>query len=545
MVIKERPAAHLDYLHALSEDRVTLRFCMNSSENRLESNYQSGNKRIAKNTLVVYGQLAIRVLLGLYTSRLALEALGVSDFGLYSVVGGIVALFTVISSSLGGTTVRYINVERGKPDGDLNRVFNVCHVLHIAMAVFLFLLLEVGGIYYIHHYLNAEAGKEGTAMFAFQVATIVCCLGIFNVPFSSLFNAAEKFLFTAVVAISVKAVQLILLYWLLTYDGNRIGAFAIIEGLTTLASFVIYHYYCYRRWPDIVRWRFIKEWGLSKEILIFSYYNLLTSIAYMGRNQGSMLLINFFFGTVVNGAFAVGKTIERNISPFARNIQNAAAPQMTQSYSGGDMERVYYLTNRICKYCILMMMLAFFPLWAELDFILHLWLIKVPEGALVFCQIILLMVFVSVTDGGLTHVANASGKISKFKMTYSIVTLACIPVGFIILKAGYPAYSLLIVFLIADIFWRISQIYLMHRILHFPVLRFCRESYLPPLIASIPIILCMILTSQIQTDSRLWHLCHLAFILLLTVFSIYYLGLQKNERKKVTNHIKTKILKQS
>ncbi len=517
---------------------------MSTTGNLSGKDYQSGNKRIAKNTLVVYGQLLIRVLLGLYTSRLALEALGVSDFGLYSVVGGIVALFTFISSSLGGTTIRYINVERGKPDGDLNRVFNVCHVLHIAMALFLFLLLEVGGIYYIHHFLNVEPGKEGAAMFAFQVATVVCCLGIFNVPFSSLFNAAEKFLFTAVVAISVKVVQLILLYWLLTYDGNRFGAFALIEALTTLASFIIYHYYCYRRWPDIVGWRFVKEWAIYKDMLIFSYYNLLTSIAYMGRNQGSMLLINFFFGTVVNGAFAVGKAIERNISPFARNIQNAAAPQMTQSYSSGDMERVYYLTNRICKYCILMMMLAFFPLWAELDFILHLWLIKVPEGALVFCQIILLMVFVSTTDGGLTHVVNASGKVSKFKTTYSVVTLACLPIGFIILKADYPAYTLLIVFLIADIFWRISQLYLMHRILHFQVLRFCRESYLSPLIASIPIILCMILTSQIQLNSMLWHLCHLAFILILTACSIYYLGLRKSERKKVIQHIMTRILKQ-
>lgn len=516
---------------------------MNTTGNREDNNYQNGNKRIAKNTMVVYGQLAIRIFLGLYTSRLALEALGVSDFGLYSVVGGIVALFTFISSSLGGTTVRYINVERGKPDGDLNRVFNVCHVLHIAMALFLFLFLEAGGIYYIHHYLNVEPGKEGAAMFAYQVAVAVCCLGIFNVPFSSLFNAAEKFLFTAVVAISVKVVQLILLYWLLTYDGNRIGAFALIEALTTVASFVIYHFYCYRRWPEIVRWNFVREWTIYKDMLIFSYYNLLTSVAYMARSQGSMLLINYFFGTVVNGAFAVGKTIERNIAPFARNIQNAAAPQMTQSYSGGDMERVYYLTNRICKYCILMMMLAFFPLWAELDFILHLWLIKVPEGALVFSRIILLMTFVAVTDGGLTHIVNASGMISRFKTTYSVVTLICLPIGFIILKAGYPAYSLLIVFLIADIFWRISQIYLMHRILHFPVLRFCRESYLPSFIASIPVILCMTITSQIILNSMLWHLCHLAFILLLTAGSIYYFGLQKSEREKVIQHLKTKILK--
>ena len=186
------------------------------------------NKRIAKNTLVVYGQLALRLFLGLYTSRLALEALGVSDYGLYQVVAGVVSLFTFISDSLGNTTVRFVNVERGKPDGDLNRVFNVCHVLHIGMALFLFLLLEIGGVYYIHHFLNVEPGRETDAMIAFQVAAVVCCMGIVNIPFFSLINAAENFLLTAVVAISIKVSQLLLLIWLQHYEGNRVVAFALI-----------------------------------------------------------------------------------------------------------------------------------------------------------------------------------------------------------------------------------------------------------------------------------------------------------------------------
>ena len=176
-----------------------------------------GNKRIAKNTLVVYGQLLLQMLLGLYTSRLALQALGVSDFGLSSVVGGVVLLFAFISNSLSGTTVRFINVERGKKGGDINRVFNVCHLLHIAMALLLFFLIEVGGVYYIRHYLNIEVGKGADAMFVFQVSVVAFCIGVVNVPFSSLFNATERFLFTSVVGLSVKVVQLFLLLWLLHY----------------------------------------------------------------------------------------------------------------------------------------------------------------------------------------------------------------------------------------------------------------------------------------------------------------------------------------
>ena len=499
--------------------------------------YSSGNKRIAKNTLVVYGQLLLRLILGLYTSRLALEALGVSDFGLYSVVAGVVVLFTFISDSLSVTTIRFINVERGKPNGDLNRIFNVCRVLHIGMALFLFLLLEVGGVFYIHNYLNVEIGKESDAMFAFQVATLFICLGIINVPFSSLFNATEKFLFTATVSILVKLLQLILLFWLLAYEGSRVKAYALIESLTFLTSFVVYHFYCYRQWPDIIRWNFVRKWSIYKEMILFSCFNLLSAIAGLARGQGSQLLINYFFGTVVNGAFAVGKTIERNISPFASNFHSAAAPQITQSYSSGNMERVFYLTSRIGKYCLLMMMISFFPLWAELDFILHVWLVKVPENALIFSQIILLLVFVALTDGGLTHVVNASGKVGRFKTTYSLITLSCIPIGFVIFKSGSPAYMLLVVFLIADIIWRILQISMMHSVLDFPVLRYCREVYLPIIVACIPIILCLIGTSYIQIDSFWGHIGHLFLVFILTAFSAYYLGLQKEERRIVVNQV--------
>ncbi len=503
--------------------------------------YSSGNKRIAKNTLVIYGQLILKMFLGLFTSRLALEALGVSDFGLNSVVGGVVVLFTFISESLSGTTIRFINVERGKPDGDLNKVFNVCNVLHLAMAIFLFILLEVGGVYYIHHYLNVDPGRESDAMFVFQVSTIMCCLGIINVPFASLFNASEKFLFTAVVAISVKVTQLGLLFWLLTYEGNRLRAFALIETLTTITSFVVYHYYAYHRWADVVRWRIVKTWQIYKEILVYSSYNLISTFAWIGKVQGSQLLINYFFGTIVNGAYAVARTIEGLTFQFASNLQNSATPQIIQNYSRGDMERVFYLTSRVGKYCLIMMALALFPLWSELDFILHLWLVKVPDGALLFCRLILLMVVVAVTDGALWQVVNASGNVSRFRLVYSALNLICIPIGFFILRAGCQAYMLLVLFLIADFIYRIVQLYMMHSILHFPVRKFCHQTYLPTVMVCSPIILCLSFTSRIQLDSPLWHISHIVIIFLLTALSAYYIGLRKHERVIVLSQLSSRI----
>ena len=496
--------------------------------------YRTGNKRIAKNTLVVYVQMILRMLLGLYTSRLALEALGVSDFGLNSVVGGVVLLFTFISDSLQGTTIRFINVEQGKKNGNLNRIFNICNVLHILMALFIFLLLEIGGVYYIHHFLNIDTGKTDDAMFVFQISTLVCCLGIINVPFYSLFNAAEKFLFTATVAISVKVVQLGLLIWLQTYDGNRLKAFALIETLTMLTSFIVYHYYCYKHWQEVVKWRFYKEWHLYKRVLSYSNYTVLSTFANLFRGQGGLLLINHFFGTTVNGAFAVAQTINRNISPFSENFLRAAAPQITQSYSSRNFNRVYFLTSRISKYSLLSLIMAFFPLWSELDFILQVWLVKVPEGALVFCKMILLLAFVMFTDGAISHVINASGQVSKFRITYSLITISCIPIGYFLLNNGFPAYSLLIVFIIADIIWRFIQLYMTHVIIHFPVIRFCYDTYYPILKVSVLVIICIIILSNFQFDTPFLHLGHLLLIFLLTSLFSYYIGLNKTERVEVS-----------
>lgn len=501
------------------------------------TDHKKGNKRIAKNTLVIYINLFLNALIGLYSSRLVLQALGVSDFGLYSVAGGVALLFSFISGALASTTIRFVNVEMGKPDGDINRIFNICRVLHIALAIMLFLLIEVGGIWYINHYLNVEPGKEGDAMFVFQVATVVMCLGVMNVPYSSLFNATEKFLFSSLVSIAGKVTEFCLVIWLLSYDGDRIRAYAIIMTTSTVVPFIVYHLSCYRRWPEYIKWKFVKGWNHYKEALIYSNYNLLSGAAGMARSQGAALLINYFFGTAVNGAYAVAKSIEWHVASLSNRLQDAASPQITQNYSAGDQDRVYYLTSRIGKYSMLILLLAFFPLWAEMGFVLDIWLAEVPDGALTFCRMILLMLLVAVTDGGVYQVVNASGKVARFRTWYSVLTLSCIPIGFFVLKAGASPYMLLVLFIVADIIWRIVQLWMARRILRFPIGRFCRDIYLPVAIVCLIMVICLFLTSLIPWETTIWHLGRLLLILLFTALVEFFVGLREGERKKVLNQI--------
>ena len=504
--------------------------------------YRNDNRRIARNTLIIYINLFLNMAIGLISSRLVLQALGVSDYGLYNVAGGVALLFTFISNALSSTTFRFVNVEMGKKDGgDINRVFNVCRVLHIAIAVILFLILEIGGIWYIYHHLNVEPGKEADALFVFQVATIVMALGVMNVPYSSLFNATEKFFFSAVVTLTGKLIEFALVIWLLGYGGNRLRAYSVIMISSTVIPFIVYHIAAYRKWPSYVRWKLVSGWRNYKEVIAFSNYNLLSGVASVARSQGSALLINFFFGTAVNGAFAVAKSMERHVFSFSNRFQDAAGPQITQNYTNGRLERVYYLSSKIGKYSMLMFLLAFFPLWAEMEFVLDVWLTEVPEGALMFCRMILLLIFVSTTCGGIWQVINASGKVAWFRAVYSFLTVSCIPVGFFVLKAGSPAYILLALFVAADVIYRIIELWMAHRILHFPSLHFCRDAYLPVAKVAVLMVPILVLTSFIPWDSPLWSFGRLLLIVFLTAGAEYFVGLDKGERERVLSQIKRKL----
>lgn len=497
-----------------------------------------GNRRIAKNTLLTYGNMLVHMLIGLYTSRLVLHTLGVSDYGLFNVVGGIIGLFTFIFGSLSATTTRFINVEAGKPDGDLNKVFNICNTIHIGIAIAIFIIAEAGGIFYIHHYLNVEPGKEGDAMFIFQLALLSTCLGVMNSPYGSLFNAAENFLFGIVVGLGTKIVQLGLIIFLLHYDGNKVRAYTLMMILPTIASYVVYFAFSKKYWPDIVKWRFVKKDKLYKEALAFNNYNLLSTAALMGRSQGSSMLINFFFGTTVNGAFAVAKSVETYVMSFAGKFDAAAGPQITQNYSAGNMDRVMYLTCRMGKYCLLLMMIAFFPLYAEIPFLLDLWLIEVPEGAVEFCRMTLWVAFVSASGGGIVQVINASGKIAAFKTTFSILMLTCLPIGYWMFKTGAPAFWLIGFFALVDAFWRILQLFFMKRIIGFPIMQYIKEAYLPAFKVGGIMAAILAVTAIIPLSSTAWHACRFALLLVAVLLACGHIGLSSSERAKVLTEIK-------
>ena len=498
----------------------------------------SANIRIARNTVIIYVRMAVTILVGLVTSRLVLQALGASDVGIYSAVGSTVALISFITGALTATTVRFMNFEMGKADGDTNRMFNICHVIHIGGALVLFLLLESVGLWYIHTHLNVPPGKESDAMFVFQVSTIVACLGIANVPFQSLFTVHERFATVAVVDIINALVKMVLVIGLLYWKGNGLRMYAVLVSFTTLVFIIVYRWLCHARWPDMVRWKPVRGWKTYKEVLVFNNYNLLSSASMIARSQGSNVLINAFFGTTVNAAFYYAGTVQNYVNKFIANFDTAAAPQITQNISAGNADRSVSLAERVCRICILMFLLLFFPLWSELDFILNAWLgAKIPEGTVQMCRWTLLVAAASSTSAGLGQLINAYGRVKWYKIEFSVLYIGCLVVGWLFFRAGFPAYTIIICFVVADLLSRIIQLILLHYQFGFDVGKFLKEAYLRPAIAAALLIGYLALYKLLPLDSAWAKLGGLVVTFSVTATVLWLVGLKPSERKTVASFV--------
>lgn len=478
----------------------------------------------------MYVRLFTVMVIGLYTSRLVLEILGVSDYGLFSVVGGVLAMFTFISSSLSSATSRFFNTEMGK-GGDVNASFNINLVLHVAMAILVFAFAESIGLWYVYNYLNVAADKLPDAVFVYHVSILTACLGIVNSPYQSLFCAYERFEFMAILDIVNSFVRLGCILLLSLYHGTfALRIYSVIFALTTVNTFVVYHYVAYRRWPAIIRRHFVRGWNEYREVLDFGGWNLFATMAYMANSSGVDLLLNAFFGTPMNGAFAVSKTVKTNIMNFTGNFDNASAPQIIQSYAAGDCQRYTYLCNKLGRINILVFELMCFPLLAELPFLLQIWLGKVPDGAYELTFLSIIQGGIALTAGGIYNLINATGRIKWFKINVSFFFLACLPLGYAMFSMGMPYYSILLLLIVADIVQRTIQLVLMRRLLGFDSWQYVRKAYLRPGVIALIMAVAFCLRARVHIDTTFVHLLSLLVTFVLALLLIYIIGLTDGER---------------
>jgi O-antigen/teichoic acid export membrane protein len=495
----------------------------------------SKNKIIAKNSLILYTSLIVTSVLGLITTRYVLLYLGVSDFGLYSVVGGIVVVMGFINSALIATTYRFIAFEMGRNEGrDVNKIFNISLIIHVVMAVFLLLLAETVGVWYVRNHLTLEVGKLDDALVVFRLSVLATAINIISIPHQGFLTAIEKFSIRSAIDIQRSVFHLVLVMLLGVYGGNKLVGYAIITTILALVASGLLIIYCKTKHAHFVSFNFQKDKYKYREMLSFSAWTLIGGAASVGKDTGSQLIINSFFGTVLNASFGIANRLNSFVNMFALNLAQVAVPQITKSHSSGDSDRSRQLVTYIGKYTFFMVYLPTLPLLLETEFLLELWLDEVPTYTVEFCRLMLITNLISAPTAGFPAAIQASGRIKWFQLFMSIIMLLALPVSYILFKIGMQPSSILIVYTSTTLINLVVGIILMKRILNFDVAYLMKNAFLKIFIilcATLPLFL---LVESIESSMQRFVLLS-SFSLIWLLASIYFWGINSIERNSLVS----------
>ena len=504
------------------------------------------NALIIKNSIVLYIRLLIISIVGLLTSRFILQALGVSNFGLYSVVGGIVTMMAFLNIVMVSTTFRYIAFEIGRGElDDITKVFNISLVIHLALALIVIILAGTIGIFYIKNYLNVGAGKLNDAIFVFVFSMAATVVSIISIPFQGLLVAQEKFTITAPVEILKSVIKLGMVLMILHYTGNRLRIYAIIVAVVTFIPPVLYYMYCRYHFPSIIHWKFQTDIKKYKEMVGFSGWIMIGAGASVGQVEGSALIINSFFGTILNAGFGIATQVNTIVKMFSQSLNQAVVPQITKSYSSGSTDRTLRLVIYASKYSFFLMLFPSLPILLETNFILNLWLKEVPVFTKIFIQIMLVNALIATMSAGIPSAVQATGKIKYFQIVLSSLLLLSLPIAYFGFKKGLPPYTILLVFSFTAIITFIVQNFMLKRIINFNVEMYLKKAFLRMMLVLVSVLPLFFIRDLFNPGFlRFISISTLAIIWLFS--AIYFLGIERDEKdiaSKYTLRLKQKLLK--
>lgn len=406
----------------------------------------SSNKTILKNSAFLYLRLLITLAIGLFTTRLVLQAMGVEDFGIYGVIAGLVSMFTFLNSAMSSSTQRYLAYDLGKKDPtQLQKTFTTVLNIHLAIAAVSLLLAWVGGLWAINSFLEIPPERLSAAQSAYSFIVIVFTLGIVQVPFHAAIIANEKMQAFAYISILEAILKLAAAFMLFKAPIDMLIYYSQLLALTAIIVFALYYFYAKKNFPET---KYIKYFNKAyyKEILSFSGWNLFGNIASVMRGQGTNILINVFFGVVANAAYAITIMVQSVFLSFSASLQQAINPQIIKSYAENNTNRTTELIFIGSKFSFVIILLLVVPFFVNLDYILSVWLGEVPKSTKSFIQLILLFVLIESLSGSLMTGLQATGRIRAYQSIVGFLVLLNFPLIYICYKYEMVAGVAFIIF---------------------------------------------------------------------------------------------------
>lgn len=498
-------------------------------------------KRIAKNTIAMYIRMAVMMVIGLYTSRVVLNVLGVADYGTYNVVGGVVSMFSLLTASMSASISRYLTFSLGKGDeGQLRRVFSVSLEVQMFLAVVIVLAVEAVGVWFLNTQMKIPAGRLVAANWVMQCSLVSFVVNLLMVPYNASIISHERMNIYAYISIWDAVMKLVIVYALYVSPFDKLKSYAVLLLVVSTLTTSFYWLYCKRHFREC-RFRIVRDKSLIKEMTSFAGWGMIGDGAWILNTEGVNILINMFFGVVLNAARGIATTVDNMVQGFVRNFMVALNPQIVKSYAAGDYEYMHRLIFMGSKYSYFLMLFFFVPISLETRTILTLWLKVVPDYAVAFTRLTLMSTMCLTLGNTMIPAVQATGKIRNYTLSMGLMALSNFPLTWIAFSLGAsPVWAYVIYFAIffSMVFVRL---YIVKGLIHLPVMSFVHKVLLRTAMVTIAAFAIPGMLCAVQRDSflRLIEVC--AASVPCSLFTMYFVGMDGPERIKIKRVVLEKI----
>lgn len=433
---------------------------------------QQNNKRILKNTVFLYIRLLLTIIIGLYTSRLVLEILGVSDYGVYNVVGGIVVFMGYFNDVMSQGTTRFLSFNLGKENAEyLKKVFTSCYTIHFLLSILTFLLAETIGLWFLNTKMTIPANRIVAANWVYQFAVFSAIWNIIQVPYSATIIAHEKMSIYAYMSIFDSFMKLLIVYLLLVVNFDKLIVYSFCYFFVDFISTILYRVYCHKKFSECSF-----NFGVDRKLFsaIFSYtgWNAVGTFAYLCNTQGVNIILNMFFGPVVNASRGLANTVNNLVNRFVLNFQVANRPQIVKYYAQSNLQEMWELIMNSSKFSSYLLFLFGIPVFVETPFLIKLWLGQIPEYVVIFVRLTLVLNLIQVVDYPLGTGLKAYGKMKLPNLTSCTIYLLILPITYFLLKNGYNPITSYIISIIMYPIALVSDLMILKHYLRFKVIKF-------------------------------------------------------------------------
>lgn len=492
-------------------------------------NNTAKSKTIAKNTLILYFRMIFLMFVSLYTSRVILKALGVEDYGIYNVVGGFVSMFALISAALTSACSRFLNFEMGKGDAERqNVVFSTTVIIQFTLAVIVFVIAEIFGIWYLNNVMVLPIERLTSANWCFQFSVFTFCMNLITVPYNASIIAHEKMNVFAYVSIYEGLAKLGISFLIFWEPFDRLIFYALMLLVVQVSVMFSYQYFCRRNFYEC-HFKRVFDKRLLNNMLSYSVWHLVGNSATVLKTHGVNIVLNLFFGPVVNAARGIASQVENAVSQFAGNFMMAMNPQITQSYARGDFKYMHTLINMGSRFSFYMLFILSFPIIINAEFLLSIWLNEVPEYATVFVKISMVSMMITSLSRTLITAQNATGNVRNYQLVVGGILLLNMPFSYIVLRLGCSPYSVIVVAVLVECLTLVARL-LMLTVEQFSVCHYFKTVVVNcAVVFVVPFAIGYLFYTSLDIN-LVTFMTNVLIDLLLAILSVYLLGCTRNDR---------------